>query len=818
VTALSISQAPQSATVAVGGSVLFTVTTSGGSGIKTYQWKRNSVPISGATAATYQLSNLSSADTGATFSVTVTDSTRSVTSASATLTVQAATAMSYPIMFVTMVPNQSLSSQTANFSSHGASIFDCVPGGDLYIRYPDGTLRNLTQEAGLGVASGGIQGGSNAIAVREPTVHWDGTKALFSMIVGGPTAQFQDPARYWQVYEVTGIGQGQTVRITRVANQPATYNNISPIYGSDDSIIYVSDSPLYGWTHTYPQRDEYENMDTNTGIWKLAPGATAPVQIQHSVSGAFNLTLDSYGRILFTRWDHLKRDQQADIDRYASGGYGSFDYADETPTAVKKIWPQRDANNVLIADSRGTLYDTFPEALDSQDPTKLANESKFDYNIFFVWQVNQDGSEEETINHLGRHETIGTYVPRRFTDDNNLQDFPVGADFTANKTVRATITTDAGFFQFREDPNKPGTYLGVYAKEFKRQSSGRVMEMAMPPGANPEDLVMKDYTNDTLDDDPTGSAPRTSTMTGHYRNPLRLSNGTMLASHTPEYRQDANDGSGTTVQPRYVFQIKPMVQGTTAQGMIAGASLTGGINKNIVWWGDAQYTYNGPLNEIDMTEVRPRARPPMTAMQAATVEQTVMAQEAVLESDLRAWLKARNLALIVMRNVTERDRNDEQQPYNLAVPGGVQNVPASGKVYNIDKMQILQGELTRAYAVKSGKGRRVFVKPVRNSPKHTNIEAYYPNAMTGMKGAVKIAADGSVAALVPAGRALTWQLLSPTNQSIVSERVWVTFQPGEIRTCPSCHGINKSTINNQPVPTNQPQAFRDLLRTYKTFP
>lgn len=41
------------------------------------------------------------------------------------------------------------------------------------IRYPDGTLRNLTRDAGFG---DGVQQGANAIAVREPSVHWSGNR------------------------------------------------------------------------------------------------------------------------------------------------------------------------------------------------------------------------------------------------------------------------------------------------------------------------------------------------------------------------------------------------------------------------------------------------------------------------------------------------------------------------------------------------------------------------------------------------------------------------------------------------------------------
>ena len=32
-----------------------------------------------------------------------------------------------------------------------------------------------------------------------------------------------------------------------------------------------------------------------------------------------------------------------------------------------------------------------------------------DFNQFFPWQINEDGTEEETLNHVGRHELGGSY-------------------------------------------------------------------------------------------------------------------------------------------------------------------------------------------------------------------------------------------------------------------------------------------------------------------------------------------------------------------------------------------------------------------------
>jgi hypothetical protein len=81
---------------------------------------------------------------------------------------------------------------------------------------------------------------------------------------------------------------------------------------------------------------------------------------------------------------------------------------------------------------------------------------------------------------------------------------------------------------------------------------------------------------------------------------------------------------------------------------------------------------------------------------------------------------------------------------------------------------------------------------------------------------VKIAADGSQAAIVPARRAMTWQLTDANGVGVVRERYWLTFQPGEIRTCVSCHGVNEKTQANSLVPMNTPLALVQLLGYWKT--
>ncbi|MCK5923475.1 MAG: hypothetical protein KAG66_21245, partial [Methylococcales bacterium] len=133
---------------------------------------------------------------------------------SSQLSVQAAQTVNLPnpILFVTQVPIP------VDFTTVGATLGNHVPdlqqagrGGDLWIRYPDGTLKNLTETAGYGYS--GFQG-LDSIAVRDPHVHWDGQKALFSIAMHATTEQYEWETYFWQMYEITGLGLNDTPVIT----------------------------------------------------------------------------------------------------------------------------------------------------------------------------------------------------------------------------------------------------------------------------------------------------------------------------------------------------------------------------------------------------------------------------------------------------------------------------------------------------------------------------------------------------------------------------------------------------------------------------
>ncbi len=682
-----------------------------------------------------------------------------------------------PILFVAQFPIAGdFATIGSTFGNHRTSMEEVARGGDLYLLRPDGTLRNLTREAGYGTAA--TMQGATAIAVRDPNVHWSGTKALFSMVIGAPTAQFQVIQRYWQIYEVTGFGVGQTATITKIANQPLDYNNITPVYSPDGRILFTTDRPRSGQRFHYPQHDEYESTATVTGIWSLDP-ATGNLRIlNHAPSGAFTPSIDSAGRLVFTRWDHLQRDQQADV---AGNPSGNFDWASEAENAAKSA-----------------PFENFPEPRADNPATGIYGHR---FNLFQPWMMHPSGEEEETLNHIGRHE-LQAYFNGSHMNDPNVVEFidEISGRFNPNPILN--------FLQMAEDPTSPGTFFGTDAPEFGTHAGGQIVKMGAPSNVA-GDAIQVTYV--THPDTGTVTSTPSPNHSGHYRDPRPLSNGLVIAANTTETREEANEGTRANPNPRYDFRIKRL-QAAGGGYLTAGANLIpGGIVRNIQFWDpDVLVSYNGPLWELQPVEVVARPMPPNLNSVLPGPEAAIFAQEGVDPAVFKANLRSRNLALAVSRDVTTRDVADRQQPFNLRVPGGVQTTGAGGQVYDVKHMQFFQGDAVRGIGGQATPrpGRRTLAREMHDP------EAKNPPS-GGPPGSVLLAADGSMAALVPAHRAMTWQLTSPSGAPVVRERYWLSFQAGEIRVCGSCHGLNTEDQAGQAAPLNQPEALRALLRYWK---
>ena len=90
----SITTQPAAQTITAGQTATFSVTATGTS--PSYQWKKNGSNISGATSSTYTTPATSSADNGAVYTVTVSNSVGNVTSSNATLTVNVCAKHQHP--------------------------------------------------------------------------------------------------------------------------------------------------------------------------------------------------------------------------------------------------------------------------------------------------------------------------------------------------------------------------------------------------------------------------------------------------------------------------------------------------------------------------------------------------------------------------------------------------------------------------------------------------------------------------------------------------------------------------------------------------
>ena len=708
----------------------------------------------------------------------------------------ASTAVAGPtnaILFVTQVPIPAdFATIGSTFGNHESTLEACGRGGDLYIRYPDGTLKNLTRAAGYGLWG---RQDTNGIAVRQPTMHWSGKKAVFSMVVGAPRKQFDYTAvSYWQLYEITNFTDPtSTPLITKVPNQPTNFNNIAPLYGSDDRILFTSDRPRNGQMQLYPQLDEYEEQATVTGLWSLDPLSGDLFMVNHTPSGAFSPLIDAAGRVVFVRWDHLQRDQQADTD-FLEGyiTYGAFNWSDESPgsvatTNLTEVFPEpRNVRTDLLAGT-GLYGNTF--------------------NQFFPWAINQDGTDEETLNHIGRHEIGGSYASASFTNDPNLQDlYYFGNHYNTN--------TLENFLMVREDPRLPGLFYGIDAPEFGTHSGGQIV--AITGGTNLNAFYMQvSYLTPRSTHVYASSATNVPPdHTGFYRNPLMTSDGYFIASHTPYALYEP--GSASVAFPSTPFDFRLKFLQLSNGFYVPTTMLTSGLtNRATYWTPDILVTQTNVLWELDAVEVMARPRPVPYSVPVPNPELAAFARAGVDVGTFRDYLATHQLALIVSRDVTTRDHADRLQPFNLRIAGtSHQTVGASGKIYDISALQIFQADQLRSLnygnPATPRAGRRVLAQYLHDPAVDNPAVPSVPLA------SVQLGPDGSSAALVPARRALSWQLTDTNGTGVVRERYWLTFAPGEIRSCTSCHGINLTDQAGHSAPTNMPLALVTLLNYWKT--
>jgi len=120
----TITTQPANQTVTGGQTAAFTVV-AGGTAPLNYQWQKNSVNIAGATSASYTTPATTTADSGSTFAVVVTNTAGTVTSSAATLTVNAAA----------VAPTITTQPANPTVTAGQAATFTVVAGGTAPLSY-----------------------------------------------------------------------------------------------------------------------------------------------------------------------------------------------------------------------------------------------------------------------------------------------------------------------------------------------------------------------------------------------------------------------------------------------------------------------------------------------------------------------------------------------------------------------------------------------------------------------------------------------------------------------------------------------------------
>ena len=279
--------------------------------------------------------------------------------------------------------------------------------------------------------------------------------------------------------------------------------------------------------------------------------------------------------MIFTRWDHLQRDQQAD-----AGTYGATNYASEAAGAA----------------DLHVQTETFPESRVGMG-SAYGPVGGFTFNLFTPWQMNQDGTEELTLNHIGRQELSFGYLTKSFSNDPALSEYSNTALIANKKYIRM----DGGLFHVREDQQNPGTYYAIYTREFGTLTSNQIVRISGAPTLNAEQMTIVDASPAA---DSNGNLPG-----GRFRDPLPLAGGQMVAAYT----------ASPSARPGIQLRLQQLNPRQRPACWSRASRLRPGIVKNISWWDpDTKREFNGALWEIEPVEVvgqgAPVAPPPGTGI------------------------------------------------------------------------------------------------------------------------------------------------------------------------------------------------------------
>jgi hypothetical protein len=205
----AISTQPSDQSLKAGQSATFAVVATGTAPL-TYQWLKNGSPLSGATSASYATPATATSDSGATFSVVVSNSAGSVTSRSAKLTVSA------------VAPSITTQPADATVSAGSNATFTVVAGGTAPLTYQ--WRKNGTAIAGAtatsyttGATSTSDSGSGFTVVVTNSAGTVTSRSAVLTVTAAGPTITTQ-PAD-----QSVHAGQTATFSVVAAGGAPLAY-------------------------------------------------------------------------------------------------------------------------------------------------------------------------------------------------------------------------------------------------------------------------------------------------------------------------------------------------------------------------------------------------------------------------------------------------------------------------------------------------------------------------------------------------------------------------------------------------------------------
>jgi hypothetical protein len=236
----SITAQPASQSVTAGQTATFSVAATGTAPLA-YQWQKNSVAVSGANSSSYTTAATTSSDSGAQFTVVVSDAAGSITSSAATLTVNAASTL------------QITTSQFSGGFVAGvySSLLAAIGGSTPYTwSLASGSLPNGLTLSSAGVVSGTPSlAGSFPFTVQVKDASSQSASRNFSINVASPTP----------TVAITSPASGSSVSgILSVSGTASDSVSITSVQVAVDGGSYSSASGTNNWSFSL-NTDSFSN-------------------------------------------------------------------------------------------------------------------------------------------------------------------------------------------------------------------------------------------------------------------------------------------------------------------------------------------------------------------------------------------------------------------------------------------------------------------------------------------------------------------------------------------------------------------------------